>query len=39
MAKTKWYSKPIYALVALGLVLALGVVATPMAGTVEASPA
>jgi parallel beta-helix repeat protein len=37
MSKTKWYTKPIYAMVALALVLSLCVVAVPMAGTVEAS--
>ena len=36
MSKTKWYSKPIYALVALALVLSLGIMAMPLAGTVEA---
>jgi len=36
MSKTKWYSKPIYLMVALALVLSLGIVAVPMAGTVEA---
>ena len=38
MTKTKWYAKPIYVLFALALVLSLGLVALPMAGTVEASP-
>ena len=38
MNKTKWYAKPIYVLVALALVLSLGIVAVPMAGTVEANP-
>ena len=38
MAKTKWYQKPIYLMVALALVLSLGVEAVPMAGTLEASP-
>ena len=38
MGKTKWYSKPLYALLALTLVLLLGVVAVPpMAETVEAN--
>ena len=37
MNKTKWYAKPIYALVALALVLSLGIMAVPMAGTVEAA--
>lgn len=37
MTKTKWYAKPIYVLVALALVLSLGIVALPMAGTVEAN--
>ncbi len=37
MTKTKWYSKPIYVLVALALVLSLAIVAVPMAGTVEAA--
>ena len=36
MTKTKWYAKPVYVLVALTLVLSLGIVALPMAGTVEA---
>ena len=36
MSKTKWYQKPLYTLVALALVLSLGIVALPMAGTVEA---
>jgi len=39
MSKTKWYAKPIYVMFALALVLPLGIVALPMAGTVEASPA
>ncbi len=38
MAKTKWYQKPIYLMVALALVLSLGVVAVPMAGKVGAGP-
>jgi len=38
MTRTKWYQKPIYLMVALALVLSLGLVAVPMAGTVEASP-
>jgi len=38
MSKTKWYHKPIYALVALALVFSLGIMAVPMARTVEASP-
>ena len=38
MSKTQWYAKSTYVLVALALVLSLGVVAVPMAGTVEASP-
>ena len=36
MTKTKWYAKPIYLMVALALVLSLGIVAVPMAGTAEA---
>ena len=36
MSKTKWYAKPIYALVALALVLSLGIMAVPMAGKVAA---
>ena len=39
MSKVKWYSKPMYLLVALALVLSLGIVAVPMAVTVEAQPA
>ena len=38
MSKTKWYARPIYLVVALALVLSLGIVALPMAGTVEAHP-
>ncbi len=38
MAKTKWYQKPIYLMVALALVLSLGIVALAMAGTVGAHP-
>jgi len=38
MSKTKWYARPIYLLIALVLVLSLGIVAAPMAGTAEASP-
>lgn len=38
MAKTKWYQKPIYLMVALALLLSLGVVAVPMVGKVGASP-
>jgi hypothetical protein len=38
MTKTKWYQEPIHLMVALALVLSLGMVAVPMAGTVEASP-
>ena len=38
MTKTKWYQEPIHLMVALALVLSLGLVAVPMAGTVEASP-
>lgn len=34
----KWYDNPVYLLLALALVLSLGAVAAPMAGTVEASP-
>jgi len=37
MSKTKWYAKPVYLLVALALVLSLGIIAVPMAGTVEAA--
>ena len=37
MSKTKWYAKPIYALLALALVLSLGIMAVPMAGTAEAN--
>ena len=37
ITKTKWYVKPIYLLAALALVLALGIVAVPMAGTMETS--
>jgi len=37
MSKTKWYAKPVYLLVALALAMSLGVVALPMAGTVEAN--
>jgi hypothetical protein len=37
MSKTQWYAKSAYLLVALALVLSLGVVAVPMAGTVEAN--
>jgi hypothetical protein len=37
MTKTKWYQKPICAMVALAFVLSLGIVAVPMAGTVKAS--
>ncbi len=37
MSKTKWYAKPVYLLVALALVLSLGIIAVPMAGTVEAN--
>lgn len=36
MDRTKWYAKPIYALLALALVLSLGIMAVPLAGTVEA---
>ena len=36
MSKTQWYAKSTHVLVALALVLSLGVVAVPMAGTVEA---
>jgi hypothetical protein len=35
MSKTGWYEKPTYAFVALALVLSLGIVAMPMAGTAE----
>jgi parallel beta-helix repeat protein len=38
MSRTKWYQKPVYLLVALTLALSLGLVALPMAGTVEAQP-
>jgi hypothetical protein len=38
MAKTKWYQKPIYLMVALALVFSLGVAAVVMVETVEASP-
>ena len=34
---TKWYIKPIYLMFALALVLSMGIVALPMAGTVEAA--
>ena len=37
MTKTKSYQKPVYLLVALALVLSLGIVAVPMAGTAEAA--
>jgi hypothetical protein len=37
MIKTKRYAKPIYALLALALVLSLGIMAVPMAGTVQAA--
>jgi len=37
MSKTKWYTRPVYLLVALALVLSLGVVAVPMASEVEAN--
>ena len=37
MSKTKWYTKSIYLLVAVALVLCLAIVAVPMAGTVEAN--
>jgi hypothetical protein len=37
MSKTQWYTKSTYLLVALALVLSLGLVAVPMAGTVEAN--
>jgi len=36
MSKRKWYAKPLYLLVALALVVSLGIMALPMAGTVEA---
>ena len=38
MSKTKWYQRPVYLTVALALVISLGNLAVPMAGTVEASP-
>jgi hypothetical protein len=37
MSKKKWYSKAIHPLIALALVLSLGIVAVPMAGTAEAA--
>ena len=37
ISKTKWYSRPIYLLVALALVLSLGIMAVPMAGRAEAN--
>jgi parallel beta-helix repeat protein len=36
MSETKWHHKPIYLLVALALLLSLGLVAVPLAGTVFA---
>jgi hypothetical protein len=36
MTEAKWYAKPVYALFALALVLSLGIVAVPTAGTVDA---
>ena len=38
MAKTKWYQKPIYLMVALALLLAFGVVAVPIVEKVGAGP-
>ena len=37
MSKKQWCAKSTYLLVALALVLSLGLVAVPMAGTVEAN--
>ncbi|GAI07439.1 unnamed protein product, partial [marine sediment metagenome] len=39
MSKTKWYAKPVYVIMAVALAASLGIVAVPMAGTVEADPA
>jgi hypothetical protein len=36
MSKIKWYSKAIYPLVALALVLSLGIAAVPMASPAQA---
>jgi len=38
MIVTKWYARSIYLMLALALVLSLGIVAMPMAGTVGAIP-
>ena len=37
MTVTKWYTRPIYFILALALVLSLGIMAVPMASTVEAA--
>lgn len=39
MSKAKWYAKPVYLVVAAALVLSMGLVALPMAGTVGANGA